>query len=180
MKASVKIVSILIFGFSLTIATGCAPTLISISTPEIQTIENSHYTAQFGPLAKGKNYFDNFRLKIVNKTQKDLEIDWNKTRYLYDGRDIGVFVFKGIKPENIKSLTIPPDIIPAGQSFTKDITPLKLLAREPITGKGTNAGKITSGPIPTGESGIFLFIRQNGNTIKEKITVKITEKEVKQ
>jgi len=180
MKTSVKIVSILISGFTLTIATGCAPTFISISTPEIQTIENSHYTAQFEPLSEGKNYFDNFRLKVANKTQQDLEIDWNKTRYLYNGRDIGVFVFKGIKPENIKSLTIPPDIIPAGQSFTKDITPLKLLAREPITGKGTKAGNITSGPIPTGESGMFLFIRQNGNAIKEKITVKITEKVVKQ
>lgn len=180
MKASVKIVFILIFGFTLTIATGCAPTFISISTPEIQTIENSHYTAQFEPLAEGKNYFDGFRLKVMNKTRKDLEIDWNKTRYLYNGRDIGVFVFVGIKPENIKNSTIPPDTIPAGQSFTKDISPLKLLAREPLTGKGAKAGKITSGPIPTGESGIFLFIRQNGNTIKEKITVKITEKKAQQ
>ena len=180
MKASVKIVFILIFGFTLTIATGCAPTFISISTPEIQTNENSHYTAQFEPLAEGKNYFDGFRLKVMNKTRKDLEIDWNKTRYLYNGRDIGVFVFVGIKPENIKNSTIPPDTIPAGQSFTKDISPLKLLAREPLTGKGAKAGKITSGPIPTGESGIFLFIRQNGNTIKEKITVKITEKKAQQ
>ncbi len=116
----------------------------------------------------------------MNKTRKDLEIDWNKTRYLYNGRDIGVFVFVGIKPENIKNSTIPPDTIPAGQSFTKDISPLKLLAREPLTGKGAKAGKITSGPIPNGESGIFLFIKQNGNTIKEKITVKITEKKVQQ
>lgn len=163
-------------GFTLTLATGCAPTLVSISTPEIQTVENSYYTAQFEPLAEGKNYFDSFRLRVINKTQKDLEIDWNKTRYLYNGRDIGVFVFKGINPENIKNLTIPPDIIPAGQSFTKSISPLKLLAREPIiTGKGAKAGKITFGPIPTGENGIFLFIKQNGNTIKEKMTVKITE-----
>jgi len=164
----------------LTMATGCAPTLVSISTPEIQTVENSYYAAQFEPLGEGKNYFDNFRLKLANKTQKDLEIDWNKTRYIYNGRDIGVFVFKGIKPENIKNSTIPPDTIPAGQSFTKDISPLKLVAREPLTGKGAKAGKITSGPIPAGESGIFLFIRQNGNTIKEKITVRITEKEVQQ
>ena len=178
MKAFVKIVSILIFGLMLTMATGCAPTLVSISTPEIQTVENSYYAAQFEPLGEGKNYFDNFRLKLANKTQKDLEIDWNNTRYLYNGRDLGVFVFKGIQPENIKSLTIPPDVIPAGQSFTKDITPLKRLAREPITGKGVKAGKITPGPIPTGENGIFLVIKQNGNTIKDKITVKITEQKV--
>ena len=136
MRASMKIVFILMFGFTLTIATGCAPTLVSISTPGIQPVENSYYTAQFEPLAEDKNYFDSFRLKVVNKTRKDLEIDWNKTRYLYNGRDIGIFVFEGIKPESIKNLTISPDIIPAGQSFTKDISPFKLLAREPITHKG--------------------------------------------
>ena len=180
MKDFVKIVFILICIVTLTMAAGCAPTLVSISTPQIQTVDNSHYTAHFEPLADGKNYFDSFRLKVMNKTRKDLEIDWNKTRYLYNGRDIGVFVFKGIQPENIKNSTIPPDTISEGQSFTKDITPLKLLAREPLTGKGARAGKITSGPIPTGESGIFLFIRQNGNTIKEKIAVKITEQKVQQ
>jgi hypothetical protein len=178
MKASMKIVIILILGFMVTMHTGCAPTLVSISTPEMQIVENSYYAAQFEPLSEGKNYFDSFRLKIINKTQKNLEIDWNKTRYLYNGHDIGVFVFKGIKPENIKSLTIPPDIIPSGQSFTKDITPLKLLAREPITGKSIKAGKITSGPIPTGKNGIFLFVRQNVNMIIEKITVKITEQKI--
>jgi hypothetical protein len=180
MKAFAKIVFILIFIVTLTIAEGCAPTFISISIPEIQTVENSYYSAQFKPLAEDKNYFDRFRLSVTNKTRKDLEIDWNKTRYLYNGHDIGIFVFEAIKPENIKNLTIPPDTIPAGQPFTKDISPLKLLAREPLTGQGVSAGKITFGPIPTGENGIFLFIRQNSNTIKEKMAVKITEKQVRQ
>lgn len=178
MKNSMKIGLILLFGFTLTLTTGCAPTLVSISSPKIKAVENSYYTAQFEPLAEGKNYFDRFRLRIMNKTQKDLEIDWNKTRYLYNGRDIGVFVFSGIKPENIKNITIPGDIIHAGQSFTKDISPLKLIAREPITGKGAKAGRITYGPIPTGENGIFLFVKANGKAIKEKITVKISEKKV--
>jgi len=176
MRASMKIVFIFMFGFTLTMATGCAPTLISISTPEIQTVENSYYSAQFEPLSEGKNFFDRFHLKVVNKTQKDLEIDWNKTHYLYNGRDLGIFVFKGIQPGEIKNLTIPPDIIPSGQSFSKDISPLKFIAREPLTGKGRNVGKITFGLIPNGKNGILLFIRQNGNQIKEKLTVNITEK----
>ena len=96
MKAFAKIVFILICIVTLTIAIGCAPTLVSISTPQIKTVENSYYTAQFEPLAEGKNYFDSFRLKMINKTRENLEIDWNKTRYIYNGRDIGVFVFKGI------------------------------------------------------------------------------------
>ena len=55
LRASMKIVFILMFGFTLTIATGCAPILISISTPEIQTVENSYYSAQFKPLKEGQN-----------------------------------------------------------------------------------------------------------------------------
>jgi hypothetical protein len=171
-----KMVFIFLFGFLLTLSTGCAPTLISISTPEIQTVENSYYSAQFEPLSEGKNFFDVFRLSITNKTSNDLQIDWNKTRYLYNGRDLGIFVFKGIQPKDIKNLTIPPDIIPAGHSFSKVITPLKLLAREPISGKSNQAGKITSGPIPNGKNGIFLFIRQNNSQVKENLTVNITEK----
>jgi len=176
MRASMKMVLIFMFGFTLTMVTGCAPTLISISTPEIQTVENSNYSAQFEPLSEGKNFFDAFRLSITNKTSNDLQIDWTKTRYLHNGHDLGIFAFRGIQPKDIRNLTIPPDIIPAGHSFSKEITPIKLLAREPLTGKGKQASKITPGPIPNGKNGIFLFIRQNGKQIKENITVNITEK----
>jgi len=178
MRALIKIVFIIMFGFTLAMTTGCAPTLVSISTPEIQAVENSYYSARFEPLSDGNNFFEGFRLSISNKTSKDLQIDWNKTRYLYNGRDLGPFVFKGIEPKDIKNLTIPPDTIPAEHSFSKEITPLKLLAREPLTGRGRLAGKITSGPIPNGKSGILLFIRQNDNQIKENLTVNITEKKL--
>ena len=173
-----KTVFILGVGFALFWGIGCAPTLISVSSPEFQTADNSYYSAQFEPLSEGKNFFDRFRLKVVNKTPKDLEIDWNKTRYLYNGHDLGIFVFKGIQPKDIKNATIPPDIIPSGHTFSKEISPLKLIAREPLSGKGLNAGKITPGLIPDGESGILLFIRQNDTPVKEKMTVKITEKKL--
>ena len=178
MRALIKIVFIIMLGFTLTITTGCAPTLVSISTPETQTAENSYYSARFEPLSDGKNFFEGFRLSITNKTPKDLQIDWNKTRYLYNGHDLGIFVFKGIQPKDIKNLSIPPDIISSGQSFSKRISPLKLIARGPLAGKGRDAGKITFGLIPNGESGILLFIKQNDNKIKENLTVNIIEKKL--
>jgi hypothetical protein len=98
MKDAKKKVFILMAGLALILKIGCAPTLVCISTLEIQTVDNSYYTAQFQTLAEDKNYFDSFRLRVINKTRKDFEIDWNKTRYLYNGRDIGIFVFEGIKP----------------------------------------------------------------------------------
>ena len=66
-------------------------------------------------------------------------------------------IIEGFHLEDIKNLTIPPDIIPAGHSFSKEITPLKFLAREPLTGKSNQAGKITSGPIPNGKNGILTY-----------------------
>jgi hypothetical protein len=130
------------------------------------------------PLSQGKNYFDRFRLTVTNKTAQDLEIDWNQTRYIYNGRDGGVFVFEGIAPEDIKNATIPPGIIPAGQTFTQEIGPLALVARGPLGGKGAEAGKITFGMIPSGKSGILLVIGQKGKTLEEKIMVKISQRQV--
>ncbi|MGB6011020.1 MAG: hypothetical protein WBI57_07105 [Desulfobacterales bacterium] len=173
-----KMALISMVGYLLMVGTGCAPTLVASSTPQIQAAENSYYSVQFEPLKDGYNFFAGFRLEVTNKTLKDFEIDWNKTRYLYNGRDGGIFVFMGIRPEDIKNSTIPPDIIPAGQAFSKRISPYRLLARAPLARNDKNAGEISSGPIPNGENGIVLFVRQNGNAIQEKLTVKITEQTV--
>jgi hypothetical protein len=170
-----KMILILMVGCMLMVGTGCAPTLVASSAPKIQAADNVYYNVRFEPLKDGFNFFAGFRLEVSNKTRKDLEIDWNKTRYLYNGRDGGVFVFRGILPEDIKNSTIPPDIIPAGQSFSKRISPYRLLARAPLARNDKNAGEISSGPIPNGENGILLFVRQNGTTIQEKLTVNITE-----
>jgi hypothetical protein len=178
MKAVRKRGFILTLGLTLFLAGGCLPTMVSISTPEIQNVEHDYFSAQLEPLSQGKSYFDRFRLAVTNKTAQDLEIDWNKTRYLHNGRDGGVFVFEGIAAKDIKNATIPPGIIPAGQTFTEEIGPLALVARGPLGGKDAEAGKIAFGMMPSGESGMLLVIRQNGKTLEEKIMVKISQREV--
>lgn len=177
MNTFLKMVSILMYCSILVLGAGCAPTLVLHSTPRIQTAANSYYDVQFEPLKEGNNFFVSFKLSITNKTRKDLIIDWNKTRYLFNNRAFGVFVFEGIQPENIKNSNIPPDVIPAGQSFSKIIAPYQLLARAPLASKSQNAGKISTGPIPSGQNGIALLITQNGQKIVEKLTVNITKNE---
>jgi hypothetical protein len=172
-KGFISSLSLMIF-----LAGGCLPARVFISTPEIQNVENDYFIAQLEPLSQANNYFDRFRLTVTNKTSQDLEIDWNQTRYLYHGRDRGVFVFEGIAAGDIKNETIPPGIIPAGQTFAEEIGPLELVSRGPLGGKGADSGKIAFGIIPSGESGILLVIRQNGKTLEEKIMVKISQREV--
>ncbi|MBW1798362.1 MAG: hypothetical protein JRJ21_08170 [Deltaproteobacteria bacterium] len=176
MNTGMRIVLVVMIGFALTVGIGCAPTLVSVSNPEIQTAGNPYYDARLEPLSRGRNFFVVFRLTVTNRTDKNLEIDWNKTRYVYNGSSRGVFVFKGIKPEDIKNLTIPPDIIPARGTFSKEISPYRLIARAPIR-EGSSERGIYSGLLPKGENGIRLLVRQNGKEIVEQITVNIVDKE---
>ena len=170
-----KIGLIMMFGFALTLGMGCAPTIIQVSTPAIQTAENPYYEIQFEPLNRETKVFVSFRLTIINRTDRNLEIDWNKTHYIHNNRSLGIFVFKGIRPQDIKDLTIPPEIIPARGTFSKEISPFRLIGRAPFR-EGINEPSIKPGPVPTGQSGILLVVRQNGKEIREKLQISITKK----
>jgi len=165
----------MMFSFALTLWIGCAPIIVQVSTPAIQTAENPYYEIQFEPLTRESRVFVSFRLTIINMTDRNLEIDWNKTHYIHNNRSLGIFVFKGIRPQDIKDLTIPPDIVPARGTFSKEISPFKLIARAPFR-EGINEPGISPGPVPTGQSGILLVVRQNGKEIREKVEIRITEK----
>jgi len=157
------------------VASGCTKTRVWESTPQVSELGSSYYKVLFEPLTKDHTFYVLFRLEVANKTNKDLRIDWNKTKYLLNGRSHGVFVFEGIDPQNISKLTIPDDIIPAGEKFSKEIAPYTMLARAPLRIKERSEGEeaIKPGPLPAGENGILLVIRQDGQEISDKVTVKI-------
>ncbi len=166
--------------FSLFMAAGCVTTKkIWTSQPEVQKAASPSYEARLEPITQGHNFFVMFKLEITNNTDKNLEIDWNQTRYLYNGHSHGVFVFKGIDPKSVKN-AIPPDIIPPGVTFSKEIAPLKLVAWAPIKDKSVKAGQrgISPGVLPVGQNGIRLVVIQDGKESMENMTVKIAEKEV--
>jgi len=73
--------------------TGCAPVMVSVSDPAIQVATNSYYEAQLEPLKQGLRSFVVFRLAVTNKTETELQIDWNQTHYLFNGSPYGLYVF---------------------------------------------------------------------------------------
>jgi len=160
----------------------CAQTPHKIwkSTPSLQAIQNDYYEARLEPLKKGNSFFTWFLLTIKNNTGENLEIDWNKSRYIYNNRAREGFTFRGIVPEDIKNLAIPPDVIPAGKTFSREIAPMKLIAFAPFRDSSIeeNESGITPGIIPAGENGIFLVVRYNGKEVKKKITVTIESAEM--
>ena len=163
--------------FLLILLTACAPTKKIknwISSPSVQKGGNESFGVRFEPLKGDKKFFVSFRLSVMNKTNKSLKIDWNKTRYIYKGQPYGGFVFYGIDPATIKD-SIPPDFIEPGKLFSKEIFPTNLVAFTPIRevvldkeGRG-----IYPGPIPAGENGISLVILQGEQEIVEKIVLNI-------
>ena len=167
--------------FILFVFTGCVTSTVWRSTPTVQNDENEYYEAHLEPLTRGDKFFVSFRLSVTNRTGKDFEIDWNKTLYIHNGRTRGGFVFKGIKPEDIRDSTIPPDAILAGVTFSKVISPFKMLARPPLRDPGVEATKSTISPgiLPTGENGILLVVRQNWKEVVERITLTIVAQEVR-
>lgn len=65
--------------------------------------------------------------------------------------------------------------VSAGKTFSKEIAPYRMLARAPLRPKERSEGEkaIKTGPLPAGENGILLVIRQDGQEISDKVTVKI-------
>jgi hypothetical protein len=161
----------------LILLTACAPekgVRDWTSIPSVQAGQNRFFDVRFEPLKRDKRFFVLFRLDVTNKTDQELIIDWNKTRYFYNGQENGPFVFKGIDPATIQN-AIPPDTIAPGGTFSREIFPANLVAFAPMReevldkkGKG-----LFPGPIPAGENGIRLVVGQNGKEIVQKLTVEI-------
>ncbi|MCP4578654.1 MAG: hypothetical protein GY846_20455 [Deltaproteobacteria bacterium] len=154
----------------------CVPAKTWISKPSTQQIQNSDFSAQLTPLKRDKEHFVSFRLFIDNKTDQKLKIDWNRTRYLVNGKTYGPFVFSGIDPATIKK-SIPPATIPANGTFSREVFPLKLVAFAPMRQEildGEGRG-LYPGPLPAGKNSMDLIIYKGDRQLRQRITVDIEQ-----
>ncbi len=161
-----------LFACLVALAFACAPTRIWTSTPSFVTAESGGYSAQFMPLTNDKNFIQQFRLLVTNRTAKELEIDWEATRYLFNGRPNGRFLFEGIDETNINNP--PSDFVAAGESLMKVIAPVELLSIKPFRSsqyKGQPA--FSAGPVPEGTNGIALVLKQNGEVFRVRLSVSV-------
>jgi hypothetical protein len=141
----------------------------------MQTAGNEYFEARLEPIKHDEKFFDAFRLVVTNKTSKDLVIDWKKTDYLYNDRKSGLFTFKGLTPETIHNP--PPDVVAAGQIFSKEIWPIKLLTWAPLMERTEVEERgFGRGIIPEGKNGISVVIKVDGKEITETIAVTIKVK----
>lgn len=145
------------------------------SIPPVQTSENLAFDVRFEPLKKDKPFFVAFRLDMTNKSEGNLTIDWNRTRYLHNGRPDGAFGFHGIDPASLKDATIPPDTIAPGTTFSREVFPANLVAFAPMREEVlNNKGRgLFPGPLPAGENGIRLVVQKDGKEMVQEVVVEI-------
>jgi len=137
------------------------------SYPPVQKIDNSLYTIQLTPSEVDRYSYTAFDLTIKNKTDKDIELEWDRTYYLQSGQTNGGFMFEGII-ERDRNNPKPPDIIMAQTIFSKTIYP-NFLTVYRVTPAGTIIWRHDS--FTNGENGIYLSLKVKGKEIREKLTV---------
>jgi len=160
---------------------GCAsvPEVVWTSDPSIQSVNTDKYSIRFEPIKESGNFFEFFRLTIVNKSNQNILLDWNNTLYLHQGRENGKFGFAGIDPQAVQEGTVPPDTITPGDTLSRNIVPLKLIAFAPLSArnmKDRGAG-IGGGIIPAGKNGARLAMDLDGRKINREIALQITQTE---
>jgi hypothetical protein len=85
-------------------------------------------------------------------------------------------VFPDIDPATIKT-SIPPAIIPAGGTFSKEVFPLKLVAFAPIRqdildGEGRG---LYPGPLPKGKNTIDLVVHKGDRKLRQRMSVDLEQ-----
>ena len=109
--------------------------------------------------------YKGFLLYIHNKSPEDLDVDWDNTFYIYNGKKEGGFLFEGMRSgDKIKT----PSII-SGSMFSKEIFPKKLAEFSTI------AMSTIYNPMKPGENGVFLTVIVAGKKITETLTLNISQ-----
>ncbi len=169
-----SIIKILIAaGLGLLCACASTPVQKWRSEPLDQTIAATGLQVVLEPLKDNGEYFVGFRLTLRNEGTTPLALDWNQTRYLHNGRDLGVFVYRGIDPATIQG-KIPAEVVPPGATFSQEIFPLRTIAFLPgsqIPKEGQRG--FIPGILPSGENGILLVLGRDGQESRQKLSVRL-------
>jgi len=157
---------------------GCAQKFVHTSHPALETKESEVFKIQLRPDKKGLNSFVVFQLTVVNKSADPLEIDWNKTKYLYNGQPSGGFLFEGVEPGYVKGATVMVHRIPGNSVYHKTIAPTNRVAYVPVKyQQQLRAGEesLSPGPLPPGVNGMELVLRHKHTEISVVLMMDIKE-----
>jgi hypothetical protein len=144
--------------------------------PEFHEIDSPQYNARIEPQKGEYPYYAFFLFTLRNLSDTNIVIDWNASRYMFDGKPRGPLVFEGIDPATIKSATIPPQTVAPGKTFTCRIMPLRLIAWSPLRQQSLKERSITPGMFPAGENAVRIVLFHTGRSIPLTLSFQIIGK----
>jgi hypothetical protein len=159
---------------------GCAIRQYSI-VPLKQAPPNKNYVVSIKAVQLTRNdLYNGMNISIINKTEKPIEIVWDKTFYLDHGKTKGGLLLEG---EDYKDMhnSKPNDIVMAKSTYNKVVSPLNLVKGCRVSALGSFLGGYNYGPklqclhegFRDGENGIYLTLLVNGEEKDEILTFNV-------
>lgn len=149
---------------------GCATTTGSWKAePPVMQGGNESFDAK-ATVACNSHGCNGFELLVKNKTDRTLEVDWNKTRFIAGGQAAGGFMFAGVVYRD-RNNSKPSDIVFASGTMSKGIWPNNLVEFNTFP-----FIEWVHKPMPQGEVGIYLTVVVDGKEISQKLTTIIASK----
>ena len=129
---------------------------------------NDYFTMEISPVCNADGC-KSFNLTVTNKTDKNLELDWNKTFYIRHGQKTGGFMFEGVTYKDRHNAR-SPDIIPPGDELSARVWPNDLVCY--VIGKN---GGWQKKPMPMGENGVCLTVKIEDKEVSEELSVSLSK-----
>jgi len=139
----------------------CSTNQVWKSSPIKQTAKNSCFSTRLDP-AYDQNKIIGFDIKVKNNCEEDVEIIWNKTRFVFNGKTLGNFIFRD---EDYKSCgkSRPSEVVKGGSVISKRIYPMELTDFEhPFT------------PLKEGKNGVYVTVKKGLRGYHETLLLNIS------
>ncbi|MEW6267247.1 MAG: hypothetical protein AB1641_29590 [Thermodesulfobacteriota bacterium] len=183
-----KLSGLLIAGVCLALVAGCAQYRLDLNK-EKSSLTSETVASSIAPAYNKFGRLAGFVLTVENKTDKSIELVWEKTFYQLGGQNKGNFLFADASsadrnqprpPDSIFASVrihidddsihytyyVPPEKIPARSTWKKFVFPLELVRSVPPLG-------LLNDPLPSGDNGVYLTLKIDDQELNKTMVLKV-------
>ncbi len=145
----------------MTLLVACSTNQIWKSSPIKQAAKNGCFDTRIDP-AYDQNKIIGFDIKVKNNCKEDVQIIWDKTLFVYNGKTLGNFIFRN---EDYKSCgkKRSAETIKGGAVISRRIFPMELTDFDhPFT------------PLREGKNGVYVTVKKGLRGYHETLSLNIS------
>lgn len=170
-----KLLTIMLMAAWTVAAAGCAGTSVTWhAVPDSVNASIDGVALTMVPLRQGNPFYSAFRLTVTNSGHRPVAVDWNRCEYRLDDRPGGRLWFKGLSEDAIREGRMPVDKVLPGESLSRVVAPIRLVAITPIRDSTRNLPAFSPGRLPAGKNAIRVTLIPLAETEPVSLTVTLT------